>query len=1590
MSTTTLNRTREHAKQLALVYSDPVETPTSVNSGQGLLAFGAGEETFDPFGNQNAFNPEHSFSTKRTVTNASASILDQHFASSTRQEREPTTSTQDSFETASVGSAYDMDFIPAKQKSNFFASPSNRRSKKKSTLGQFVESTRSPATGPGSFSGESFDRSREEQRSVISMPTIPSNSSMQASFARQNSASSSGSVSGAAARRRFRNQMRQSSNSSVSSSVDDAASCHSGTATPPESPASSTRNITGPNSRNRVAAYQRSQSNSFVSQASSANNSHQSGSDTSPNLFDSRVMDGGFTFDAFGLDQSQVEREVNEAMRALAGQGMPGFSAFFNNDADEFPMQTWDSPGNSRLSSPAPSDSEQDGFVDGFRVTQATPSRGTTYANTSPVSSSERSFSSPASRRPVRAQGRETTATSTPPRWEVAKKGDIFGAPVSNPWKEDPWGSGDDDREFSDSGVSDFGGTQSEILGTSFAASPQFEAHFETKSDIGTRTTYQKSVSFRPDVRSPKQSRQSTSPRHQLVDGHEDDDVSSDDSAMMQEDLAREYAQEFVQRMSPRHAQQQQQQQQTHDYGQASRSTYNYGDQFAAPQDQKYTSAQDEMFEAEFGNSGPQSDFSGDDQQSGFGAFGAASHHQYPTEGEQHYHEEYDHDAFDQEDYGPPSYPRNSQPPESTETRFSSFRSKYELSRKTSVSSSSDGANTESDPSQTQSEPTYDYGGLQGTNDVAKNRSTVDTTTTRSNVPAWKQATPSTSGRADYGPGRSASSNNYSLGSRRDEDETPSENSSSRVEEKKDEEDSSSAAPSAKVNNLRSKWQQWESKSTVAPPAPAPSQNVPKWKRPNQGVQHAALTGVEMLTPDIVEARRKEKLKSRAEELRRASQDPMPPGMLHSVSSHETSASVSQQRANECHDERSSFASLRERLRPSAVATKAKSEVGTGYRSSIASSDADRLRQESPRPISGSKSDVEVGSPSFLAGVKLRKTGSSVFEDEAGNDEHDLQSPRQPTTPKSPYASQNTRQQHATDNVGSEAPTERKLTYRERREMELRREQEEKAKLEAQKEQPKKDVAAMIRQRIAANKQKTDAPSTSGGSQQLAQFRSNLKPVETSQHSSSVQQRNGVKQPSPTHAGEQPQPPPRFQPTSQSSPRFSNASRESSEYAYDEKEQQQSAMFDDLSPASGGTNLTYSTDNSAPRDDVYSNQKSPARQPSPRLQPSPRQSESPRLGEERFATSNRLDFLLNKKSTSTHRRTFDDDTPSSPVPKPVNKKEFQLDDDAAGKNDVKAMLSSFLGARNNPLASLPAPKNEDDADAIMYAKKFEGSPEKAPTTPPPPPPPGAIGNGQRPALKDDPKYERYFRMLKVGMPMEVVKHAMQKDGNDPSVMDGDHNKPVGLPLKEDPKYAKYFKMLKMGISMPQVKHAMERDGLMPEVMDQDHNLPALACENMSKSEPKEHDTHRRARLHWKTLQKVTRNSLWSKIEPEVSQIDFDEEEFKELFQADMTSSVKSPKGVGANRKKGAAVRVIDAKRANNGGIILARVKMSHDEMADAVDRMYVFCSGTEQMYLLLCLSISHFLSTPPTATVMPSLRSKLRTLSNSFPPKRSA
>ena len=83
-------------------------------------------------------------------------------------------------------------------------------------------------------------------------------------------------------------------------------------------------------------------------------------------------------------------------------------------------------------------------------------------------------------------------------------------------------------------------------------------------------------------------------------------------------------------------------------------------------------------------------------------------------------------------------------------------------------------------------------------------------------------------------------------------------------------------------------------------------------------------------------------------------------------------------------------------------------------------------------------------------------------------------------------------------------------------------------------------------------------------------------------------------------------------------------------------------------------------------------------------------------------------------------------------------------------------------------------------------------------------------------------------MMKLGLPVGAAKNAMLRDGKDPSIMDLDPNKSLksqtknevidtGVAMKDDPEYSKYFKMLSMGLPLGAVKNALLRDGKDPSV-----------------------------------------------------------------------------------------------------------------------------------------------------------------------------
>ena len=138
----------------------------------------------------------------------------------------------------------------------------------------------------------------------------------------------------------------------------------------------------------------------------------------------------------------------------------------------------------------------------------------------------------------------------------------------------------------------------------------------------------------------------------------------------------------------------------------------------------------------------------------------------------------------------------------------------------------------------------------------------------------------------------------------------------------------------------------------------------------------------------------------------------------------------------------------------------------------------------------------------------------------------------------------------------------------------------------------------------------------------------------------------------------------------------------------------------------------------------------------------------------------------------------------------------------------------------------------------------------------------AGGGDEDPPLKDDPVYAKYWKMLKVGLPLGAVMNACERDSVDPTVMELDPNKSLASqrkekedkakageeeeetadtspPLKDDPTYGKYFKMLKVGLPVGAVKNALARDGLDQGIIDLD---PEKSLASQQKKEQKKKDT----------------------------------------------------------------------------------------------------------------------------------------------------
>ena len=85
--------------------------------------------------------------------------------------------------------------------------------------------------------------------------------------------------------------------------------------------------------------------------------------------------------------------------------------------------------------------------------------------------------------------------------------------------------------------------------------------------------------------------------------------------------------------------------------------------------------------------------------------------------------------------------------------------------------------------------------------------------------------------------------------------------------------------------------------------------------------------------------------------------------------------------------------------------------------------------------------------------------------------------------------------------------------------------------------------------------------------------------------------------------------------------------------------------------------------------------------------------------------------------------------------------------------------------------------------------------------------------------KEEQKADQYRKMLKMGLPPDVVRQKMESHDVEPKIISAVLGDGDGSNNDDDPEVAKYKKMLAMGLSTDAVRHKMNEEGVAPETID---------------------------------------------------------------------------------------------------------------------------------------------------------------------------
>ena len=241
------------------------------------------------------------------------------------------------------------------------------------------------------------------------------------------------------------------------------------------------------------------------------------------------------------------------------------------------------------------------------------------------------------------------------------------------------------------------------------------------------------------------------------------------------------------------------------------------------------------------------------------------------------------------------------------------------------------------------------------------------------------------------------------------------------------------------------------------------------------------------------------------------------------------------------------------------------------------------------------------------------------------------------------------------------------------------------------------------------------------------------------------------------------------------------------------------------------------------------------------------------------------------------------------------------------------------------------------------------------------------------------KYKNYKKMLEMGLPRQAVENRMAQDGLDPAGLD--EGAQVSLPPQKPetdtpvaaiiipPEYNKYKKMLKMGLPQQAVEHSILQDGLDLEVFRSSTSAELLP----SVKKKKKKDNVKRKKLFWEPLDieildqrqqqhEVSiqhKETIWDSIPgqegEEEGEVDMplDLQTFNKLFTLNEDEEALNTQKKTEKKKLMPQVAILDSRRAQNACIALSRIRDRYEEIRRKISILDDSSFSTTQLQALM-------------------------------------